>query len=297
MLETLIEKLSAADFRTLIRDWKLQDLGEVLKHCAERAGQGTKHGYIFQDTINVLGERLGFKVQYGPHGPGGADGIWETNGTKLVVESKVSSFWKGSLEETDRFVKTQGGNCGMLVSSEFDKETISAAKGGYPNIRLVSADRLLKLAELKEEGIVQTEHILPLLVPQENYTLDPVIDLLYNIKSQFVAGAEEEKRPPKADLWSQQELAQFVKETCNADQQSMIRKVVEAGGQIEREQLRSQLGFETMKLAGVLTGVTIKTNSQSKELFLDRKWDADYNSYYYITKPEYTAWLKAAFSL
>jgi hypothetical protein len=47
---------------------------------------------VYQDLVNVLGERLGFNVQYGEYGKG-FDGLWIMGEDRILIESKSSSFW------------------------------------------------------------------------------------------------------------------------------------------------------------------------------------------------------------
>ena len=192
ILEKLIDRVDVQEIRNLAKDFDVSDIALCLKHCQEKAGKGTKHGFVHQDLVNILGERLGFEVKFGDH-LRGADGVWSCGDVRIVIESKTSATWLGLLEEARKFVNDEKAICGLLVSASFGQETVNAVRGGYPELRLVTTDGLCKLAQLRKEGILGIDNIVNILVPQETYTLDGLIDLVYGIKEQI-------KRPQPVEI-------------------------------------------------------------------------------------------------
>lgn len=138
--------------------------------------------------VNLLGERLGFNVSYGIH-KFGYDGLWKHDNLSIIVESKTSTkTYHGALDETLKFVNLEKANCGLVVSAEFNDETINAVAGlKYSDkLRLLTTDALCKLASLKADGVLETENVKDILIPQESHLLDNVIDLIYGIREAVV---------------------------------------------------------------------------------------------------------------
>jgi len=187
MIETMINSVDPEQIKTLAQTFDIPTINIWLKHCQEKAGKGTKHGFVHQDLVNLLGERLGFEVTYGKYGSG-ADGIWKYNKLSIIMESKANIQWKGTLPETMKFVSEQHADYGLVVSSSFDEEDLNTVKGpAYSTkLRLVTTDALCKLATLKADGVLETENVKDILIPQETHLLDNIIDLVYGIREQVV---------------------------------------------------------------------------------------------------------------
>lgn len=187
MIETMINGVDPEQIKTLAQTFDIPTINIWLKHCQEKAGKGTKHGFVHQDLVNLLGERLGFEVTYGKYGSG-SDGIWKYNKLSIIMESKANIQWKGTLPETMKFVSKQNADYGLVVSSSFDEEDLNTVKGpAYSTkLRLVTTDALCKLASLKADGVLETENVKDILIPQETHLLDNIIDLIYGIREQVV---------------------------------------------------------------------------------------------------------------
>lgn len=208
MIETMIANVDPEQIRTLAQTFDIPTINLWLKHCQENAKRGTKHGFVHQDLVNLLGERLGFKVIYGKYGSG-YDGIWKFDKLSIVVESKANIQWKGTLPEVMKFVDEENADYGLVVSSEFDEETISAVKGPKysTRLRLITTDALCKLASLKQDGILETDNVKDILIPQETYLLDSIIDLIHGI-------SQKPAKPTKAEVSKeeQEKLAEVPEE-------------------------------------------------------------------------------------
>jgi len=187
MIETMINSVDPEQIKTLAQTFDIPTINIWLKHCQEKAGKGTKHGFVHQDLVNLLGERLGFEVIYGKYGSG-ADGIWKYNKFSIIMESKANIQWKGTLPETMKFVSEQRADYGLVVSSSFDDEDLNTVKGPTysTKLRLITTDALCKLASLKNDGVLETENVKDILIPQETHLLDNMIDLIYGIREQVV---------------------------------------------------------------------------------------------------------------
>jgi len=69
-LETMVEiaKMPPEAIRKELKELPTEGLISPLKFCQERAGRELpKHNYglVHQDIVNILGEKLGFKVEFG----------------------------------------------------------------------------------------------------------------------------------------------------------------------------------------------------------------------------------------
>lgn len=65
MIETMINAVDPEQIKILAKTFDIPTINVWLKHCQENAKKGGKHGYVHQDLVNLLGEKLGFQVTYG----------------------------------------------------------------------------------------------------------------------------------------------------------------------------------------------------------------------------------------
>lgn len=185
MIETMINTVPPEQIKTLAQTFDIPTVNIWLKHCQENAKKGTNHGFVHQDLVNLIGEKLGFQVTYGKH-TSGCDGIWKHDKLSIIIESKANIQWKGTLPETMKFVSEEKADYGLVVSSGFDDEDLNTVKGPTysPKLRLITTDALCKLASLKNDGVLTTENVKDILIPQESHLLDGIIDLIYGLKEQ-----------------------------------------------------------------------------------------------------------------
>jgi hypothetical protein len=182
-LPTVIETLKVApiELRDYVRKLDLRNVTSWLKTCQENAGQGIKanYGLVHQDLVNVLGEKLGFQVEFGDYGSG-PDGIWKFGEAKIIIESKTSPTWL-KLNQVDEYIKSSAATCGVAVTSNFEQDQIKAVPG-YRIIRLITTEGLIKLVEMKENGLLLPKEIVNFLVPQETWLLDALVNLVYQVQ-------------------------------------------------------------------------------------------------------------------
>jgi len=192
-LPTVIETLKVApiELRDYVRKLDLVNLSSWIKTCQESAGQGIKanYGLVHQDLVNVLGEKLGFQVEFGDYGSG-PDGIWKFEEAKIIIESKTSPTWL-KLNQVNDYIKSSAATCGVAVASDFEQDQIKAVPG-YRVIRLISTEGLIRLVEMKEKGLLLPKDIVNFLVPQETWVLDLLVDLVYQV--QIPRGELEKSR-------------------------------------------------------------------------------------------------------
>lgn len=204
-LDVMIKYVPLAELKKHVKDLPLEEFSSWLRYCQENAGKGEKGhkcGSLHQDIANTLGEKLGFSVQFGDY-KSGADGIWSFKSQNIVIESKTSPFWL-KMEQVEGYIKdpSYSASCAVVISSNFTKGNRAAVKGGFPKIRLLTTDGLLKLVELSEKGVLSVEHIVNILSPQETVELDGLVDLIHGIIGLVEKESRIEAKPiTEADIF------------------------------------------------------------------------------------------------
>lgn len=152
-----------------LRDFfSLIDISTMGRLCGECFSKDRKlkfdaRGFAFQDLINEMGIRLGFKVEHGLYkgkkNEIGYDGLWETqDGTFIVMESKATGDYAFSPETVIRYRdnliterRIPRNKCSILVVYGRDeKGTLRNSVKGSDDasmIRLISANALFQLVK------------------------------------------------------------------------------------------------------------------------------------------------------
>jgi len=238
-LDVMLKNVPLKELKETSKELPLNDIATWLKYCQENAGQseiGKKCGCLHQDLVNVLGERLGFKVRFGDYRKG-PDGIWLHKDDKIIVESKTSSFWL-KMGQIDGYIKNGNASCGIVISSEFNRGDRAKIKGGFPKIRLLTTDGLRRLAELQEKEVLSTKHIVRILSPQETVELDGLVGLIYGI----VEGAEAtEVKPPSKDLFDIEKVPNAIKDLGNVAKAMYIELKREPEKWLEADELSRKI--------------------------------------------------------
>lgn len=151
---------------------------------------------VLQDLVNELGRRLDFKVTNGRYqgttNTIGYDGIWTSpEGHIIVVEIKTTDAYRISLDTIATYRDRLQDNGEVIAPSSIlivvgreDTGELEAQVRGSRHawdIRLISADALIKLVQLKEdaEGSDTGRKIRSLLAPMEYTRLDQMIDVMF----------------------------------------------------------------------------------------------------------------------
>ncbi len=156
----------------------------------------SKGGMVLQDLVNELGRRLDYRVTNGRYqgisGAIGFDGIWlSPEGHSIVAEVKTTDAYRISLDTiaTYRDKLLAGGQITkpasiLIVVGRDDTGELEAQVRGSRHawdIRLISADALMKLVKLKESADAPEtgRKIRSLLTPMEYTRLDGMIDVMF----------------------------------------------------------------------------------------------------------------------
>jgi len=225
MVEITIEKLisltgelkdnspSSEKFRSFISspDVSRSDLNAWINECLEKAGQSFNQA--LQDMVNCIGERLGFKVDYGRYERSKDlieyDGKWvsEEANVQLVVETEKTEAYRINPDQfggyTEELRKKASINTeelrkikvpemykrirrayGLFVIGEEEPTTlISTIRGSRyrDTIRVIPVKSLLNLFRMKEEIPLSHAQIVKLLLPIDAINVGEVIETIEDI--------------------------------------------------------------------------------------------------------------------
>lgn len=188
-------------FRRFLRK-NVHEVGEIRDHieqCLRTSGE--QYNRALQDLVNYVGEFLGFKVEFGRYrgvqNQIGFDGLWQSpTGLNLVVEVKTTEAYAiktstlvGYVDEliSEKRIPSWDTALGLYVVGRPDPElrhlehAIVAEKRTH-QLRVISVESLLSLAEIMNEYDVTHEDMLVVLRPS-----GPGIDALADLISRLVA--------------------------------------------------------------------------------------------------------------
>jgi hypothetical protein len=203
------------ELRAFLSEVKSEKLSDYVDRCLSLAFN--KGGGVLQDLVNELGRRLDYKVTNGRYqgttNAIGFDGIWVSEeGYSVVVEVKTTDAYRISLDTIAKYRErliaanqvTQNSSILVVVGREDTGELEAQIRGSRHawDIRLISADALIKLVELKEgaDGPDTGKKIRSLLTPMEYTRLDRMIDVMFTTAKDVESATEVE-----ADVDSKEE--------------------------------------------------------------------------------------------
>jgi hypothetical protein len=184
----------SVELRQYLTEADSSKLATYIDHCLSTSF--TKGGLVFQDLINELGRRLDYKVVNGRYqgtvNKIGFDGIWMSpEGHTIIAEVKTTDAYRIPLDTIAGYRQKlleakQISNPSpvlMLVGRQDTGELEAQIRGSRHawDIRLISADALLKLVQLKEnsEDPDTGLKIRSLLTPMEFTRLDSLVDVVF----------------------------------------------------------------------------------------------------------------------
>jgi hypothetical protein len=156
-----------------------------------------------QDTTNEIGARSGFNVTPGRYrgakGSVGNDGLWHADdGFSVLVEVKTTDAYRINLDTLAGYrdsltasssIDPQRCSILIVVGREDTGDLEAQIRGSRHawDIRLISLDALLRLAEVKEElsDWDTSNKINQLLRPVEYTRLDGIVELLFATKKDL----------------------------------------------------------------------------------------------------------------
>jgi hypothetical protein len=205
-------------FRAFLKD-NVQEVGQIrdfIEECLRLTGD--QYNRALQDLVNHLGSLLGFEVHFGRYhgvtGEIGFDGHWKSSsGSHIVVEVKTTEVYAiktsalvGYVDEliSEREIPAWDKALGLYVVGKPDPEVSQlenaiVAEKRMHQLRIISAESLLSLAEMMNEYEVDHEDILAILLPS-GPRVDPVVELMARVVAQPSPGElpPEEEQPLEA---------------------------------------------------------------------------------------------------
>jgi hypothetical protein len=186
--------LCSQELRAYLSEITSAKLGEYIEHCLSK--HFSKGGMVLQDLVNELGRRLDYRVTNGRYqgtsNTIGYDGIWSSpEGHMIVVEVKTTDAYRISLDTIAAYRDRLSANGEIfspssiliIVGREDTGELEAQVRGSRHawDIRLISADALIKLVQLKEDADAPDtgRKIRSLLAPMEYTRLDQMIDVMF----------------------------------------------------------------------------------------------------------------------
>lgn len=189
-------------FRRRLRE-KVGEVGQVrdyIEECLRTPSE--QHNRALQDLVNHLGHLLGFEVMFGRYqgvrGQVGFDGHWTSpTGFHIVAEVKTTDTYSikaatlvGYVDEliSQKVIPSWELALGLYALGRADTasgqiENAIIAERRTHQLRLISTESLLSLAELAVTYDVAHEDVLAVLRPS-GPAVDPVVDLMARLVAQ-----------------------------------------------------------------------------------------------------------------
>ena len=198
-----------------VREWLSAVPLARLRACAEDCLATTfdDNGHALQDAVNEIGIRLGFKVAHGRYrgtkNAVGNDGLWVGDDSfAFLVEVKTTDTYRVNLDTVAEYRneliaagKIDASKSSILIAvGRQDTGDLEAQIRGSQHawdIRLISVDALLRLAEVKEQlnDWATSNKINQLLRPVEYTRLDGIVELLFATKQDLDTPEGAPRRP------------------------------------------------------------------------------------------------------
>lgn len=203
------EETGREKFRRFLKN-NVKEVGQVrdfVEECLRKTGD--QYSRAFQDLVNYVGQLLGFEVTFGRYkgtpGESGFDGYWRSPSDRrfhVVVEVKTSEVYAiktatliGYIHDlvSEKKIPDADSAIGLYVVGRPDPQVSQlenniVAERKTNQLRIISADSLISLAEMMSEFDVSHEDALAILRPS-GPTIDPVVDLM----GRLVAGRQAEE--------------------------------------------------------------------------------------------------------
>jgi len=207
--DVLGEETPRERFRRFLRE-NIREVGQIRDYVEECLREsGDQYNRALQDLVNHLGQFLEFEVTFGRYhgiqGQLGFDGLWKSpTGFHIVIEVKTTEVYTIKTATlvgyVDGLISEKGipnwdNALGLYVVGRPDPEirqlenAIVAEKRTH-QIRIISVESLLSLAEMMNEYDISHENILAIMRPS-----GPKIDSVVDLMARLVAQRRAEELP------------------------------------------------------------------------------------------------------
>nr|QNO54515.1 hypothetical protein LPKEAICH_00005 [Methanosarcinales archaeon ANME-1 ERB7] len=213
--DTSGDETSRERFRRFLKE-NITEVGQIRDYIEEcLRNSGDQYNRALQDLVNYLGHFLGFEVTFGRYqgvkNKIGFDGLWKSpTPFFIVVEVKTTDIYAiktatliGYVDAliSEKEISDWDHAIGLYVIGRPDAElrqlenAILAEKRTH-QLRIISVESLLSLAELFNEYDVSHDDILAVLRPSGT-TVDPVVDLMARLVAQRQVEEETKEETTK----------------------------------------------------------------------------------------------------
>jgi len=190
---------AATEYRQLLSQIPSIMLAQYVDECLSTRFDDS--GFALQDIVNEVGRRLNYSVTFGRYrgvrstqGQIGFDGLWESTDEKsIVVEVKTTDAYRIDLDVIAGYRRklvqlsriNENKSSILIVVGREDTGDLEAQVRGSRHawdIRLISAESLLRLLRLKEnvEDPIIVRKIRDVLTPQEFTKVDGIVDIVFS---------------------------------------------------------------------------------------------------------------------
>lgn len=183
------------------------EIRDYVEECLRNSGE--QYSRALQDLINYVGRFLGFDVTFGRYrgvqGEVGFDGYWRSPADfHIVVEVKTTETYSVKTAVlvdyvnrliSDRRIPSWDKALGLYVIGRPDPdirqlENAIVAEKRTDQLRIISVNSLLSLAEMMQDYDVRHEDILEVLRPS-GPAIDKIVDLMSRLVLRSPEGPEE----------------------------------------------------------------------------------------------------------
>ncbi len=215
---------TSSEFREYLSNIPPNLIQEYAHQCLDSPFNGS--GYVLQDIVNEIGNRLGFNVMpgryQGKQGHIGFDGLWTLeNGHHIVVEIKTTDAYRIALNtiakyrqalvDTKKILESRSSIL-IIVGREDTGDLEAQIRGSRHawSMRLISVESLLSLMILKQsvEDPAIIKRMNDILIPREFTKLDEIVEIVFSttedikeeqlLVGQLEIASKEEKTEPMA---------------------------------------------------------------------------------------------------
>ena len=180
----------------------VKEIGQLRDYVEESLrNRGDQYNRSLQDLVNHIGHFLGFEVVFGRYSGVrdqiGFDGLWKSpTGFRIVIEVKTSETYSIKTATLVGYVNdlipeeipSWDAGLGLYVVGRPDPEVRQLensvlAEKRTGQIRIISAESLLSLAEMMNEYDVSHDDIMDVLRPS-GPTINSIVDLMARLVAQ-----------------------------------------------------------------------------------------------------------------
>ena len=193
------------ELRSYLAEVQSRALGEYVSYCLSNSFK--VGGIVLQDLVNEIGRRLEYEVRNGRYQgtPAhiGYDGLWKSpEGSDLVIEVKTTDAYRISLDTLAEYRRrlTEAGDIAasssiLIIVGRQDTGELEAQIRGSRHawdVRLISAEALLKLLQVKENAndAATGAKVRSLFAPVEYTRLDRMVDVVFTAATDVEASSE-----------------------------------------------------------------------------------------------------------